>query len=98
MIQRSLGILRGKRSALQPPVERIDWSDMERAAVAERMALFVVGGVARVREGLQRIVEATEADELILVSDAYRSEDRVRSFELLMEAARGTAAPARRAT
>jgi len=98
MIQRSLGILRGKRAALQPPVERIDWSDMERAAVAERMALFVVGGAARVREGLRRIVEATEADELILVSDAYRSEDRIRSFELLMEAARGTAGPARQAT
>ena len=98
MIQRSLGILRGKRMALLPPTDAIECSDMERAAVAERMALFVVGGPSRARDGLERIVEVTQADELILVSDAYDPADRIRSFELLMEAARGTPARARPAT
>ena len=90
MYQRSLGILRGKRTALQPPVRDMEslWDERERMAVAHRMALFVVGGVARVREGLRQIVQATAADELILVSDAYRPEDRLRSFELLAQAAR----------
>jgi luciferase family oxidoreductase group 1 len=88
MYQRSLGILRGKRTALQPPVRDIEalWDERERMAVASRMALFVVGGVERVREGFRQIVEATQADELILVSDAYRHEDRTRSFELLAQA------------
>ena len=62
------------------------WDERERMAVASRMALFVVGGVERVREGFRQIVEATQADELILVSDAYRHEDRTRSFELLAQA------------
>jgi len=43
--------------------------------------------VERVRAGLQQILDATEADELILVSDAWRPEDRLRSFDLIAEAA-----------
>jgi luciferase family oxidoreductase group 1 len=90
MYQRSLGILRGKRTALQPPVRDMEalWDERERMAVAHRMALFVVGGPQRIREGFRQIVEATGADELILVSDTYRHEDRLRSFELLMNGAR----------
>ena len=59
---------------------------MERAAVAERMALFCVGSPARIRQGFQQILDATDADELIIISDAYRFEDRIRSYELVMEA------------
>jgi luciferase family oxidoreductase group 1 len=89
MYLRSLGILRGQRAAMQPPVRDMDavWSERERLAVASRMALFVVGGIERVRDGLQQIIDHTQADELILVSDAYRREDRLRSFELLAKAA-----------
>jgi luciferase family oxidoreductase group 1 len=89
MLQRSLGILRGERSGLQPPVERIDWSEREALAVADRMALFVVGGPQRVAEGLQQIIDATQADELILVSETYDRADRVRSYQIVMDAARG---------
>jgi luciferase family oxidoreductase group 1 len=89
MYQRSLGILRGQRAALLPPVESMDglWTQAEQLAMAERMALMVVGGVERVREGLGQILAATEADELILVSDAYSAEDRLKSFDLLAQAA-----------
>ncbi|HZZ91831.1 MAG TPA: LLM class flavin-dependent oxidoreductase [Usitatibacter sp.] len=89
MYQRSLGILRGQRFAMPPPVEQMEWSAGERLAVAERMALMVVGGPARVREGFGQILEATRADELIIVSDAYRAEDRVRSYEIIAQALRG---------
>lgn len=83
MIQRSLGILRGQRTALLPPVERLQWNAAEQAAVAERMALFVTGGPQRVADGLQRIIDATQADELILVSETYERADRLKSFELI---------------
>jgi luciferase family oxidoreductase group 1 len=89
MYQRSLAILKGRRSPIPPPVKQMEWTQGERLAVAERMALMVVGGPARVREALQQIVEGTGADELIIVSDAYRHEDRVRSYEILMQAVRG---------
>lgn len=85
MYQRSLGILRGKRTAIQPPVPDMEslWNEAERYAVAARMALMVVGGPERVRAGLAEIAQVTGADELILVSDAYRFEDRLRSFQVL---------------
>jgi luciferase family oxidoreductase group 1 len=85
MYLRSLGIMRGQRSALQPPVRSMEglWSRGEQLAVAERMALMVVGGPERVRAGLQEIIDLTQADELILVSDAHDRTARLRSFELL---------------
>ena len=86
MYQRSLAILKGRRAPLPPPVREMAWSAGERLAVAERMALFCVGSPARIRDGFRQILEATDADELIIVSDAYRHEDRVRSYELVMEA------------
>ena len=89
MYLRSLGILRGKRTALQPPVRDMSslWSQAEALAVADRMALMVVGGEERLRDGFQQILDATQADELIVVSDAYAFEDRLRSFDTIARAA-----------
>lgn len=89
MYQRSLGIVRGQRAALLPPVKSMDglWSPAEQYALAERMALMVVGGPERVRSNLQRIIEVTQADELIVVSDAYDATDRRRSFDIIAQAA-----------
>jgi alkanesulfonate monooxygenase SsuD/methylene tetrahydromethanopterin reductase-like flavin-dependent oxidoreductase (luciferase family) len=50
------------------------------------MALMVVGGPERMRAGLQQIIDVTQADELILVSDAYDKADRLRSFEIMANA------------
>ena len=38
-------------------------------------------------EALARRADVTQADELIVVSDAYTAEDRRRSFDLIAEAA-----------
>ena len=88
MYLRTLGILRGQRAGLQPPVESIEWSRGEQLAVAERMALMVVGGPQRVAAGLQQIIDATQADELILVSETYERADRLRSYEIIAQASR----------
>jgi luciferase family oxidoreductase group 1 len=88
MILRSLGILRGNRSALQPPADAVECTPGERMALQERMALFVVGGPKRVAGGLQQIVDATQADELILVSETYDRADRLESFRIISESAK----------
>jgi luciferase family oxidoreductase group 1 len=92
MYQRFLGIIRNERAALPPPVENMDaiWNEGERYAVAERLALMVVGGPARVAESLRKIVEITQADELIIASDAYERADRLRSYEILKAASPGS--------
>jgi luciferase family oxidoreductase group 1 len=89
MYQRFLGIIRNDRGPLPPPVEDMDalWSKGERYAVAERMQLMVVGGPERVKQGLAKVVEITGADELIVASDAFDRADRLRSYEILAQAA-----------
>jgi len=89
MYLRSLGILRGQRAGLQPPVETMEglWTRGEQLAVAERMALLVVGGRERIAEGLQAIIDATQADELILVSETWDRAARLRSYGIIAAAA-----------
>jgi luciferase family oxidoreductase group 1 len=94
MYQRFLGILRNDRKPLPPPVADMEglWSPGERYAVAERMALMVVGARARVAAGLEEILRVTEADELIIASDAYERDDRLRSYEIIAQACGKSAA------
>ena len=89
MYLRTLGIIRGQREGLQPPVESLEglWTRGEELAIAERMALMVVGGRERVAEGLQQVIDATQADELILVSETWDRAARLRSYAIIAEAA-----------
>lgn len=88
MYQRFLGIIRNDRKPLPPPVENMDdvWTPAERYAVASRMALMVVGGPKRIAEGLEEILRVTDADELIILSDAYTRADRLNSYKIIASA------------
>jgi alkanesulfonate monooxygenase SsuD/methylene tetrahydromethanopterin reductase-like flavin-dependent oxidoreductase (luciferase family) len=48
----------------------------------------VVGAPETVREGLGRLVAATQADEVMVVSNIYDHAKRVRSYEIVSEVAR----------
>ncbi|HEY2628108.1 MAG TPA: LLM class flavin-dependent oxidoreductase [Usitatibacter sp.] len=89
LYQRFLGMVRNERKPLQPPVKNMDdiWTEGERYAVASRMALMVVGGPKRIAEGLEEILRVTDADEFIIVSDAYERSDRLQSYKIIAEAA-----------
>ncbi len=99
--QKFLSLVRGHRLQTQPPVDNMDalWSPAEKAAVMQRLGAAIVGGPERVARRLQAIVEQTEADEVMVVSDFYRIEDRLRSYEILAEVRQGLrATPAAAAT
>ncbi|NUN07212.1 MAG: LLM class flavin-dependent oxidoreductase [Bdellovibrio sp.] len=85
--QRFLGIIRNQRVSLQPPVQNMDayWGPAERDLVLSRLRTSVIGDPAQVRLGMQKLVNATGADELIIVSDAFDPQDRLRSYEIIME-------------
>lgn len=82
--QRVLGIVRGARRALQPPVagllETLD--ARERAAIADFLGMAVIGGPQTVKEQLHKIAEVTEADELMLVCDIFDPALRLRALEI----------------
>jgi len=82
-------IFRGARGLSQPPIDDIEtyWTPMEKAQAKRMLARSIVGSLDTVRKGMAALVEETQADELIVVSDVYEHVQRLRSFELIAEAA-----------
>lgn len=61
------------------------WTDEDRALVADRVDTQFVGSPKTVVEKLRQLQKATDADELVITTITYEHHDRVRSYELLAE-------------
>jgi len=85
LFMRFLGIIRNQRTALLPPVQDMNeiWSPAERAALQQRLRYAAIGGPATVARSIQRVIELTQADELIINSEPYDDRARLRSFEII---------------
>jgi luciferase family oxidoreductase group 1 len=81
--QRFLRLIRNQPVELMPPVDSMEplWSDMERAAVENRLSAAIVGSDATVKAGLEKLASDTGADEVIVVTDTYDHADRLQSYE-----------------
>ncbi len=79
--------IRGTRRLAQPPIDDIEtfWTPQEKFHASQMLACTIVGGPATVRAGLQKFVERTRADELMIVSDIFDPQKRLRSFEIIAE-------------
>lgn len=82
-----LGMIRGKRSKMLPPVESMDglWSPAEESAVMSMLRYSVIGSPSSVERGLESLLTETGADEVITVARVYDLTARLRSVELLAE-------------
>lgn len=82
-----VGMVRGKRGLMQPPIDDIDsyWTPHEKAQASQMLACSVVGSPDTVREGLRQLVSRTQADELMIVSDVFDPEKRRKSFAIIAE-------------
>jgi alkanesulfonate monooxygenase SsuD/methylene tetrahydromethanopterin reductase-like flavin-dependent oxidoreductase (luciferase family) len=67
------------------------WTAADRELVADRVETQFVGSAVQVADQLERLRDATEADELIVTTITHDHKDRLRSYELLADewAARG---------
>ena len=83
-------LVRGARGLSQPPIDDIEtyWSPAEKAQATRMLARSIIGAPETVRAGIKALVDETKADELIVVSDVYDHPTRLRSFEMIAEAAR----------
>ena len=81
--QRFLQVIRGGPLELSPPVDSMEllWSEPERVAVENRLRAAIVGSSATVHAGLEKLVNDTHADEVIVVTDTYEYNDRIDSYE-----------------
>jgi alkanesulfonate monooxygenase SsuD/methylene tetrahydromethanopterin reductase-like flavin-dependent oxidoreductase (luciferase family) len=81
--------IRTAEGAIQFPTpaqaRRHVWSDADRELVADRIATQFVGTPGQVADDLERLRDATEADELIVTTITHDHADRVRSYQLLAE-------------
>jgi len=81
-------MVRGTRGQLPPPVDDIEsfWSPMEKAQASSMLACSFYGSPATIKAKLAPLIEATDADELMVAAAIWDHQARVRSFELLAQA------------
>ena len=79
-----LALRRGTPGLLPPPVGHVNeiGTARERAGIDHMLRLSVVGGPETVRHGIETLLAATEADELIVTAQIYDQAARRRSLEI----------------
>jgi alkanesulfonate monooxygenase SsuD/methylene tetrahydromethanopterin reductase-like flavin-dependent oxidoreductase (luciferase family) len=81
--------IRTAEGAIQFPTpeeaRRHQWTDADRALVKDRVDTQFTGSPGQVADQLERLRDATEADELIVTTITHDHADRLRSFQLLAE-------------
>jgi luciferase family oxidoreductase group 1 len=84
-----VGMFRGTRELTLPPIDDIEtyWSLPEKAQANRMLARSIIGSRDTIRTGIDALLTETGADELMIVSDVFEHSARVRSLELIAEAA-----------
>ena len=89
----------GRPGPLPSPEEAAAYAynEMERAFVEDRLATQIVGAPDTVQRGIADLVDAAQADELMITTMVYDPADRLGSFERVAALARASSgAPASR--
>lgn len=84
-LQQAFTLLRrGKPGKVPPPIAEIDafWNPAEKAMANDILLFSVVGSAETTERGLRKIIEMTQADELILAAHLYDHKARMKSFEI----------------
>jgi len=78
-------LLRGTRGKLLPPIDDIDahWSSTEKERVSGMLSCSFVGSASTVRSELERFVQSTQADELMVASAIFDHHARLLSYQIL---------------
>ncbi|MFT4114738.1 LLM class flavin-dependent oxidoreductase [Silvibacterium sp.] len=92
--QMFLNLIRNHPGPLVPPVRSLDWNALEQSTVEAKFRAAVVGSPETVHGKLELFLDRTQVDELIIATNPYEFQARLRSYELLAEiAGLGTKVP-----
>lgn len=82
--QMFLGLVRGTRTEMPPPVESMAgrWSGAEEMQARRMLRCSAVGSAATIRRELEDLVAWTEADEIMVTAQIFDHAARLRSFEI----------------
>ncbi|MBC7540664.1 MAG: LLM class flavin-dependent oxidoreductase [Bacteriovorax sp.] len=86
--QRFLALIRGQSLKMKPPVKNMDelWDKSEQDHLLDKLQTAAIGGPEKVKQQLLQLAEITNADELMITSDVYDQQKRLRTFEIVAEA------------
>jgi luciferase family oxidoreductase group 1 len=90
--QQFINLRRGVPGRLQSPdeVNDAEWTPEDRQSLGRVLRYAVVGSIETVRTGLEQFIELTGADELMVTSQVFDHQARLRSFQLVAEARKAT--------
>jgi luciferase family oxidoreductase group 1 len=91
--QMFLNLIRNHPGPLPPPVRELDWNSFEESAVEAKLRAAVIGSRETVRRKLELFLDETQLDELMVATTTYDPAARLRSYQIVAEAA-GISAPA----
>ncbi|GLI04286.1 hypothetical protein YDYSG_03160 [Paenibacillus tyrfis] len=85
--QQFLNLIRGHEAPLQPPVDSMDglWSEHEKQALQQQLGSSIFGSRETVKEKLQAFLNATQADEIMVVGHVFDHQARLRSYEIVAD-------------
>ena len=81
-------LFRGARGLMQPPIDDIEsyWTPQEKAQAGQMLSCSVIGSRETVRKGVQKLIENTGADELMIVCDVFDPAKRLTSLTIIADA------------
>lgn len=85
--QQFLNLIRNTNYLLQPPVNNMDevWTAGEKAALQQQLGASIIGSPETVRNQLEKFQADTQADEIMIISQIYDHNARIRSYEIVAE-------------
>ncbi len=85
--QSFLRLIRGTPGQMLPPVDSMDglWTAQEKLLVDARLGGSIIGSAATVREGLDKMLSETKANELMINAMIFDHAARLRSYEIVAD-------------
>jgi luciferase family oxidoreductase group 1 len=85
--QQFLNLIRNNEVPLQPPVENIEeiWTQYEKQALQQQLGSSIVGAPHTVEDKLQKFLDDTQADEMMVISQIFDHQARLHSYGILSE-------------
>jgi len=87
MQQQFLNLIRGNPGQLPPPVKNMDelWSSYEKETLLQQFGEPIIGDQNTVKKKLEDFINETQADELMIHTQVYDHNARLRSYEIIAE-------------
>lgn len=82
-----MGIVTGKRSLLQPPVDSMDdiWNVYEEQAVNQMLTYSFIGGPGKLKNDVESFIERTGVNEVMATSHIFDHQARLKSYQIFSD-------------